>query len=80
MKLTLIVFVFCVSIYSVLGQRKPKANANTTNTDKNCNKELFDKHSANVFAQFGYDNLPFPESRSQLTSYCKYENIKHNVN
>ena len=38
---------------------------------KNCNKNQFDTHAANVFAQFGLDELNFPESPAQLSKYCR---------
>lgn len=39
--------------------------------NKNCNKNLFDTHAANVFAQFGLDELRFPDDLNELTAYCK---------
>jgi len=59
-----VMLILCSGI--VLAQRKPKPTAT-----KNCKKSDFDNHSSNVFGQFGLQELSFPETRAQLSTYCK---------
>jgi len=62
--LCIVAFVLCIA--GVLSQ-KPRNRS----SDKNCEKSDFDRHSSNVFGQFGLPELSFPETRKELNTYCK---------
>lgn len=57
----------CLSLCAlvVIGADKKDKEA-----EGNCDKKKFDEHSANAFAQFGLDELKWPETNSQLKNYC----------
>ncbi|CAG2117809.1 unnamed protein product [Medioppia subpectinata] len=61
---------FIVIFVAVLGLSLAQKRKNRSE-EKNCKKDDFDRHSSNVFGQFGLDELSFPETRSQLSVYCK---------
>ncbi|CAG2180362.1 unnamed protein product, partial [Oppiella nova] len=58
--------LLCLEVCAVLAQ-----NGKNKTLNKNCLQSEFDRHSSNVFGQFGLPELKFPESRSQLTTYCR---------
>jgi len=55
-------FLILISLSYTFAQR---------NRNKKCAKDEFDKNIANIFGQFGHEELKFPESRRQLNEYCK---------
>ncbi|XP_054166512.1 uncharacterized protein LOC128963984 [Oppia nitens] len=62
----ILLLLFCM-IVSVVGQRVKKQSKD----DQNCNENDFDRHSSNVFGQFGLEELRLPESKNELKTYCR---------
>jgi len=64
--------IICIILLLVTtGSVYSRRTGRTNDKDKNCNQTEFDRHSSNVFGQFGLSELQFPETRTELNRYCR---------